>query len=387
MLRKRFVIPVAVGAAATAALAAGIMRADAAESPPVGGSCAVTYAVSSQWGSGFTGSVEIRNTGATAVDGWELGFTFPAGQGLDGGWNGTWTQSGSAVRVKDAGWNRTIASGSAVSLGFNGTGAAGSPGSFTLNGAVCDGAVSAVPPSPGPSPSVSPSRGAGTCEANAAIPAGKYWLNNNLWGKDTGSGEQCSSDAGLDGDTLAWRTEWEWTGQPSSVKSYASAVLGWHWGWKAGDTGLPVRLSDHEPVRANWDFTVTEDKPGAMNVAYDLWVHDIANPDWQNQPTDEVMVWLYRSGGAGPVGTRQATVTVGGTSWDLYRGDIGWNVYSFVRTGNTSSADLDLTDFTDELTARAWLPATRYLSSVQAGTEVFTGAGALETDAYSVRIG
>jgi xyloglucan-specific endo-beta-1,4-glucanase len=61
-------------------------------------------------------------------------------------------------------------------------------------------------------------------------------------------------------------------------------------------------------------------------------------------------------------------------------------VYSFVRTSNTTSADLNLTDFTNDVAGRGWLDKTKYLSSVQAGTEVFTGSGRLDTSAYSVKI-
>lgn len=225
-----------------------------------------------------------------------------------------------------------------------------------------------------------------SCESGGAIVAGSYWLSNNQWGRDAGSGTQCVR---LLGDAPAWSTDWRWSGEQNAVKSYASAVLGWHWGWKVPRerTGLPVRLSSGTPVTSTWDFTVTPADPGTMNVAYDLWLHDVGDPDWEDQPTDEVMVWLYRSGGAGPLGTREATVTLGGADWDLYRGDIGWNVFSFVRTANTTSAALELTDFTAELTKRGWMPDSRYLSSVQAGTEVFTGAGELDTDGYAVRVG
>ncbi|GIM73376.1 hypothetical protein [Winogradskya consettensis] len=46
-----------------------------------------------------------------------------------------------------------------------------------------------------------------------------------------------------------------------------------------------------------------------------------------------------------------------------------------------------LPDFTDDVTARARRPAAKYLSSVRAGTEAFTGSGTLDTDSCSVRIG
>ena len=36
---------------------------------------------------------------------------------------------------------------------------------------------------------------------------------------------------------------------------------------------------------------------------------------------------------------------------------------------------------------RGWSQRTKYLSSVQAGPEIFTGEGTLDTSAYSVTIG
>jgi xyloglucan-specific endo-beta-1,4-glucanase len=437
MLARRIVVPLSVLTLGSAAAVVGVLNADAAEA----NGCSVTYSVASQWNTGFGGDVKVKNTGGAAVNGWTLGFTFPAGQKVAGGWNGTWTQSGSAVTVKDAGWNASIAAGAQVALGFNGTwsGSNPAPTGFTLNGVACTGSAavttspaagpspskiasptpataspsasktatatpatspsaskiaSAVPTgSPATSPSASKSatpaitKGVENCTEYAALVRGKYWVNNNVWGKADGTGSQCVWENGLSGDNLSWGTSWTWAGDNTKVKSYASAVLGWHWGWKATGTGLPVQLSAGKAVNANWNFQVTQTTSNVMNVAYDLWLHDIANPDWQNNPTDEVMVWLYKSGGAGPVGTKQATVTIAGTTWDLYKGNIGWNVYSFVRTSNTSSAALNLTDFTDDLVARGWLAKSKYLSSVQAGTEIFTGSGRLDTTAYSVKIG
>jgi hypothetical protein len=129
-----------------------------------------------------------------------------------------------------------------------------------------------------------------------------------------------------------------------------------------------------------------------MNVAYDLWLHTQSNPDWSHNPTDEIMIWPYKIGGAGPAGTRQATVNIGGGTWDLYRGwidagnGVGWNVFSFVRTSNTNSVNFDLRDFTSNLVNRGWLSNSKYLTSVQAGTEVFTGKGQLDTNSYWVDV-
>jgi hypothetical protein len=66
-----------------------------------------------------------------------LSWTFPGNQAITNLWNGTFTQSGAAVSVKDAGYNATIsAGGGSVNFGFNinysGTNA--KPAVFTLNG-------------------------------------------------------------------------------------------------------------------------------------------------------------------------------------------------------------------------------------------------------------
>lgn len=230
-----------------------------------------------------------------------------------------------------------------------------------------------------------PAHAATTCENYGAITQGKYWLNNNTWGRASGSGWQCVWNSYQSGNTIGWGTNYSWTGQSNSVKSYTSSVLGWHWGWRNSNTGLPVRISDNRNVNTSWNFGV-QHSGGAMNVSYDLWLHTIANPTYANNPTDEIMIWPYRLNGAGPVGTRQATVSIGGQSWDLYRGNIGWNVFSFIRTSNTTSVNLNLRDFMNNLVSRGWVSNSKYLTSIQSGTEVFVGTGTVTTNSYSVTI-
>jgi cellulase/cellobiase CelA1 len=108
--------------------------------PPANSSCAVHYEVTSSWNGGFGASITITNRATTAVTGWKLTFAWPdAGEAVQSGWNGTWSQTGQQVTVANADWNRTIAAGGSVQLGFNGTdtGAAPAPTVFSLNGTVC----------------------------------------------------------------------------------------------------------------------------------------------------------------------------------------------------------------------------------------------------------
>lgn len=229
------------------------------------------------------------------------------------------------------------------------------------------------------------------CGAFDTVTMGKYYVNNNLWGQDDGTGTQCVWDTSRSGDTIAWGTDYDWTSKPgkeNAVKSFSSTVLGWHWGMKVDKavTELPIRVGDRKPVRTSWDFSVSSN-PGTMNVAYDLWLHSKNTADWQDQPTDEIMVWLNRQGGAGPLGTKYGSVSLGGAMWDIYEGDIGWKVHSFVRRANTTKTTLNLDDFTQALVRRKLLSNDKYVSGIESGTEVFRGSGRLDTKAYSVDIG
>jgi Cellulose binding domain/Fibronectin type III domain len=109
--------------------------------PPKNSNCAVHYAVNSSWPGGFSVSVTMTNNGSTAINPWQLTFSFPApGEAVQGGWDGTWSQSGQQVTVTAASWNSTIAGGGGtVSIGFNGTdtGQDPVPTAFYINGTVC----------------------------------------------------------------------------------------------------------------------------------------------------------------------------------------------------------------------------------------------------------
>lgn len=106
--------------------------------PEPGGDCVVDYTVQNQWGSGFTGSIEITNNGS-AVTSWTLKFEFTAGQTITNGWKGNFSQSGSTVTISSKGWNGSVGTGETVSAGFNATysGANPAPENFTFNGTSC----------------------------------------------------------------------------------------------------------------------------------------------------------------------------------------------------------------------------------------------------------
>ena len=110
-------------------------------SPTAGtAACSVTYRVSGSWPGGFQGDVKITNSGTAAISGWKLAWTFTGGQAISQLWNGSVTQSGTAVTVTNASWNGSIAAGGSQSVGFlaSWTGSNPAPAAFTLDGTACN---------------------------------------------------------------------------------------------------------------------------------------------------------------------------------------------------------------------------------------------------------
>jgi poly(hydroxyalkanoate) depolymerase family esterase len=103
--------------------------------------CQVHYSIVSQWPGNFQAGLSITNTGSNAINGWTLRFSFANGQVITLGWNGTFSQTGSAVSITNVAANAVIPAGSALSVppGFQATwsGTNSPPDAFTLNGAAC----------------------------------------------------------------------------------------------------------------------------------------------------------------------------------------------------------------------------------------------------------
>ena len=82
------------------------------------GNFSVKYSQSS-WGTGATVSIEIKNNGSSAVNGWTLDFNYSGDQKITNAWNCTYNQSGNAVSLSNANYNGSIPPGGTVTVGFN----------------------------------------------------------------------------------------------------------------------------------------------------------------------------------------------------------------------------------------------------------------------------
>ena len=110
---------------------------------------AVSFEVTSDWGSGFNGDVTVTNTQAAAVTDWTVSFDFDGE--ISSLWNGEIvSRSGSTYTVKNAPWNGSLAAGASASFGF--TASPGGAAAVLRNVAVILGGVVAPVPAPAPTP-------------------------------------------------------------------------------------------------------------------------------------------------------------------------------------------------------------------------------------------
>ncbi|WFE25300.1 cellulose binding domain-containing protein [Solwaraspora sp. WMMD791] len=192
------VVLAASGTAATSAPAhATGTTADATSSA----GCLTVTIESSYWNNGPDSGgvfrdITITNNCATAVTGWKLVLTLPAGETVQQGWNANWTLEGKTLTATPTTWNNVIAAGRSVEIGYVGAWTGGRPQDpgCTINGDPCDGT------GPEPAPEVtltSPLDGsyvAGLCAvrmtADATTNVGtidrvEFYINDILVGSDS----------------------------------------------------------------------------------------------------------------------------------------------------------------------------------------------------------
>jgi cellulase/cellobiase CelA1 len=83
------------------------------------GVCSATPTVQTQWQTGYVVQpYTVTNTGTSAINGWTVTISLPAGHTLTGSWNAAVTTSGQTITAKSLSWNATLAPGASTSFGM-----------------------------------------------------------------------------------------------------------------------------------------------------------------------------------------------------------------------------------------------------------------------------
>jgi Glycosyl hydrolase family 12/Cellulose binding domain len=213
---------------------------------------------------------------------------------------------------------------------------------------------------------------------SARVQGGRYVVQNNEWGDSVG---QCISVTETGFTVTAGNHNKPTNGAPGA---YPSIFRGCHYNNCSTASGLPAQVSSLGTLASSARVTVPSS--GAWNASYDLWLDPTPRIDGQNTGA-EIMVWVNHLGPPQPVGSRVGTATLAGATWDVWFGDSGWNVISYVRQQTTTSFDGTLRSFVDDAISRGHAQRAWYLTSVQFGFEPWVGGPGLAVDSFSVETG
>ncbi|MBN2536001.1 MAG: hypothetical protein JXB88_24185 [Spirochaetales bacterium] len=187
---------------------------------------------------------------------------------------------------------------------------------------------------------------------------GDYIIYNNIWGD--GAGTQCIwaesySNWGVTADHP----------DTSGVKSYPNV-----------SKEINRAISSISSLSSSFNVTVPGN--GSYATTYDIWA---------DNDQYEIMIWVNKTGAVGPIAgswddngnpiAEETNVSVGGHTWNVYKGNIGFTVISFVRTSNTSSGTVDVKALLNWIRNKGWFGDVT-VGKAQFGFEITSSSGGMD---------
>jgi glycosyl hydrolase family 48/cellulose binding protein with CBM2 domain/Big-like domain-containing protein len=280
-------------------VAAGLIAASqlvAAQPAVQAVSCSVDYSITNQWDTGFGASVTVKNVGTDPINGWNLTWTFPDGQGISQLWNGVPSQNGASVSVRNVDWNANIPAAGSANFGFNGThGSANRPPTgFAVNGMACVGpnvapTVSLTSPANNSSYTVGQAiaLAATAADSDGTISKVEFYAGTTLLGTDTSAPYQFSWTGAAAGQFSLSAKAYDDKGASTISTPVAVTVL-----------GAPTILASPGTVSVKQGGTSTVD----LKLA--------------TQPSAPVTVGIARTSGSTDLTATPAQLTFSTSNWN-----------------------------------------------------------------------
>ncbi|MGW6932939.1 GH12 family glycosyl hydrolase domain-containing protein [Lentzea sp. NPDC054927] len=205
---------------------------------------------------------------------------------------------------------------------------------------------------------------------------GRYVVQNNRWGT---SAQQCINVKSTGFQITSQQGSSPTNGAPVS---YPSVFLGCHYTNCSPGSSLPMQVSRIRSATSSISYRYAG---GTYNASYDIWLDPTPKTNGVNQM--EIMIWFNRQGPIQPIGSAVGTTSIGGRSWQVWRGNNGGNnVISYVAPSPINSWSFSVLDFINDVRARGAITSSWYLTSIQAGFEPWNGGTGLAVDNFSASV-
>ncbi|WP_367128844.1 glycoside hydrolase [Saccharothrix sp. HUAS TT1] len=205
---------------------------------------------------------------------------------------------------------------------------------------------------------------------------GRYVVQNNRWGS---SATQC-----INVTSSGFRITQQQGSAPTNGAplSYPSVFLGCHYTNCSPGSNLPMQVSRIRSATSSINYSYVG---GTYNASYDIWLDPTPKTNGVNQM--EIMIWFNRQGSIQPIGSAVGNTTIGGRSWQVWRGSNGANnVISYVAPSPISSWSFNVMDFVNDVRNRGAITTSWYLTSIQAGFEPWNGGTGLAVNSFSASV-
>ena len=118
------------------------------------------------------------------------------------------------------------------------------------------------------------------------------------------------------------------------------------------------------------------------DVAVDAWFNP--TPELTGQMSLELMIWVGHHGPIQPIGSKVAEVNVDGVDYDLWYGDIGWKVCSYVAKAQQLTLTFKPADFFHDMVNRGYAEESMFCTSIQFGSEIWSNGVGFEVTKFKV---
>ncbi|WOB05915.1 GH12 family glycosyl hydrolase domain-containing protein [Piscinibacter gummiphilus] len=225
-------------------------------------------------------------------------------------------------------------------------------------------------------------------------------LTNNTWNKAAAgnfAATQCLQSRSV-GATTQYGWSWSWPTNGSTVYAYPEIIVGWK-PWDGGTSNhphLPARINTLQ--RFDWQYDLSVSTGGSYNVATSLWITRTGATPTGTNPQDianEMMIWTAGSGFP-PGGQRQPDANIGGQIFEVWYaqdwGDLSganpnkWSYIAYRATVSTFAATLDIKAILADAVSRGYVNPAHYVSNIELGNEVMSGAGQTWINSLSATI-
>ncbi|MHA0287848.1 Calx-beta domain-containing protein [Mycobacterium sp. C3-094] len=276
---------------------------------PGSGNSSASFAVTDNWGSGFTGAVTVT-AGPSGLAGWTVEFDTPAQ--ISNIWNAEIvSHTGDHYVVRNATWNPTVAAGKTVSFGFQASpgGAAATVANLAVNGQ-----ATAQPPALSVADAAVTETNSGTTSMTFVVTLSKASAGPVTVGYSTSNG---TATAGAD-----------YTASSGTV-TFAPGVL---------TQQIRVSVLGDTAIEPNETFTLTLSNPGGATIADGTAVGTIANDDvaapppvslsisdaavTEGAPGGAVGTGYFSTSGNQIVDAAGTSVQIAGVNWFGFESDI-----------------------------------------------------------------